>query len=85
MKVMRIEVEGAEGGACLWRGSDESEKATIMAQDTWGERHFYREASLTSETEQAALARMLQANLDGYRGTAGDVAEYLRVVQLLGA
>ena len=88
MKVTRIEVEGEKGGAYLERrvvDAAAGRRVAIVCQDTWGKRHFYREAGIRDEAEQAAMARLLQANLDGCRGTAGDIAEYRRVIEFLAA
>ena len=85
MKVTRVEGEGEKGGAYLERrvvDAAAGRRVAIVCQDTWGKRHFYREAGIRDEAGQAAMARLLQANLDGC-GTAGDVAEYRRVIEFL--
>ena len=49
MKVTRIEVEGANGGAYLERrvvDAAAGRRVAIVCQDTWGRRHFYREAGI---------------------------------------
>ena len=100
MKVTRIEVEGAEGRAVLTRRSirvgESGQKASLIHAEAFehidlGEKSpCYRPVGISTagsqnETAKCDLAVWLQSQLDGYKGTAGDVAEYLRVVEMLGA
>ena len=40
-------------------------------------------ADATNEDSQRYAAALLQKRLDGYQGTCGDIADYLRVIQAL--
>ena len=79
MRVMKVEVESTEGGATLRR-------AEGMVRAQWvttahGARQA--EASARDQMQLVRLAKALQRALDGYQGTAGDVGDYNRIIQML--
>ena len=91
MRVTRMTVEGARGEARLsrvdsnirieakWLGRIiETPKRDVPVFETavWEVAARPGDEELLERT-----ARRLQATLDGYEGTAGDVAEYLRAIQ----
>ena len=92
MRTTRIEIEGPNGTAVLRR-----EDRRIIITGTRMTRVIERrdgqgvpvgeafELIGRADNHQAnvVVARMLQKYLDGQRGTEGDVAEYLRVIDLL--
>jgi len=85
MKTTRMTVEGAKGWANITRRDDGGRMVINIHGD--GASPFNTQASsfFTADTrdersQQDAAAR-LQRELDGYQGTAGDVADYLRAIQ----
>jgi len=90
MKTTRIDIEGPNGTAIIRR-----EDRRILITGTRLTRVIERrdgqgvpvgetfELVGRADNHQAnvVVARMLQKYLDGHRGTEGDVAEYLRVVE----
>jgi hypothetical protein len=78
MKVTRIEIEGRKGKAIITRPADEMIIQAVVGRKATVWRFYSR-----IHEDQVAMARRLQQTLDGYRGTAGDVADYLRVIQML--
>ena len=81
MRIARLEIEGARGQATLWRETDE-----IVARVSGHERGYMNgtwRAHARRPGEQAVVARTVQRILDGYDGTAGDVAGYQHVIELL--
>ena len=81
MKVRRIEIEGPRGRATLHRDG-----ADIVVEIS-GHEHPCMDgtwrAGASGLRREGVVARTLQRALDGYDGTAGDVAEYARAIQLL--
>lgn len=81
MRIRRIEIEGARGKATLSRdGADivivvEGHEHPCM-DGTW-------RAGASDLARQGVVARTLQRALDGYDGTAGDVADYARLLEIL--
>ena len=91
MKVTRMTVEGARGEARLCRAD-----ANIRIEAKWldhivetpnrdmpvFETAVWEVAARSGDEELLErTARRLQATLDGYEGTSGDVADYLRAIQ----
>jgi len=91
MKTTQMTVEGARGEARLCRAD-----ANIRIEAKWldhivetpkrdmpvFETAVWEVAARSGDEELLErTARRLQATLDGYEGTAGDVADYLRVIQ----
>jgi hypothetical protein len=80
MKTTRMTVEGPAGKATLFR----SETGEIVINVTRTSGHPREDSWVVSsrdgETQERFAAR-LQRTLDGYEGTAGDVADYLRAIQ----
>ena len=93
MKVVRMMVQGARGEATLSRA-----EGRIRIEARWlarfvkkgkgnvpvFERAVWEVGRFANEECLAGLARRLQSTLDGYHGTNGDVADYLRAIQTLG-
>jgi len=91
MKVTQMAVEGARGEARLSRADGnirieakwlgriiETPKRDVPVFET----AVWEVAARASDEDRLELtARRLQATLDGYEGTAGDVADYLRAIQ----
>ncbi len=92
MKTTRIDVEGTNGEVTITRDGQDIRidgrrlVKAIEARDgrtavvTEG---FQLLGDACDAEHNAKVARILQATLDGYRGTAGDVADYARVIQML--
>jgi len=91
MKTTQMTVEGAGGEVKLSR-----EAANIRIEAKWlgriietpkrdmpvFETAAWEVAARASDKDRLELAaRRLQATLDGYEGTNGDVADYLRAIQ----
>ena len=91
MKTTRMTVEGARGEARLCRAD-----GNIRIEAKWlgrivpgtkrdmlvFETAVWEVAARSGDDVRLELAaRRLQATLDGYEGTNGDVADYLRVIQ----
>jgi hypothetical protein len=90
MKVTRIDIEGPNGTATLTRdGTDiriDGRRLVRAVEAKDGRTAFVSEGlqllgDARDADANAKVARILQATLDGYRGTNGDVADYLRVIQ----
>lgn len=85
MKTTQIQIEGNNGNqATVFRSSDQIViNLSIVKHGRFGIRR--REDSWVvnarSEREQVDAARKLQRALDGQIGTAGDVADYQRVIE----
>lgn len=83
MKVTRIDIEAAKGKATVRRREDEVVIEVVVGRKTSIWRFFSRIPAgrpAGRHEDQVAMARRLQRTLDGYQGTAGDVAEYARVL-----
>jgi hypothetical protein len=90
MKITRIDIEGPNGTATITReGRDiriDGRRLVKAIEARDGRIALVSEGlqllgdARDAETN-AKVARILQATLDGYRGTNGDVADYLRVIQ----
>ena len=80
MKVMKVEIEGTEGGATLRR----AEGMVVRAQWVTA-AHGAQEAEAGAQNHRQLenLARELQSVLDGYRGTGTDIGAYRRLIELL--
>ncbi|MCY2950491.1 MAG: hypothetical protein NTU53_00750 [Planctomycetota bacterium] len=91
MKITQMTVEGARGEARLCRAD-----GNIRIEAKWlgrivpgtkrdmlvFETAVWEVAARSGDDVRLELAaRRLQATLDGYEGTNGDVAEYLRAIQ----
>ena len=88
MKTTRIDIEGRTGKATIFRSGgeilinitrrtepgDTTIRRGIGRNDSWV-------VSAISHWEQIDAARKLQRALDGQIGTAGDVADYQRVIE----
>ncbi len=79
MRVMKVEIEGAEGGATLRRAEGMVKAQWVTAAH--GAREA--EADARDQTQLVRLAKRLQRALDGYQGTAGDIGDYNRLIQML--
>ena len=88
MRTTRIDIEGQTGKATIFRSGDEilinlarrteagntTIRRGIGHNDSWV-------ISARSQWEQADAAAKLQRALDGQTGTAGDIADYQRVIE----
>ena len=80
MKVTRMTVEGTKGWANIaWR--EVAGKVVIGIRGDGAAGVFDLNVDTCDEGSQRYAAARLQRELDGYQGTAGDVAEYLRAIQ----
>jgi len=77
MRVTEVTIEGARGRATLSREGAEIVVASMRLDHVM--RCGARDLGM-----QGVLARTLQSALDGFDGTAGDVADYARIIDLLG-
>jgi hypothetical protein len=89
MKTTRIDIEGRLGKATIFRSGGEIiinasrrrgtpdkiiRRGISPAEDSWV-------VGTRDHAAQQGLAARLQQTLDGDRGTAGDVADYLRAIE----
>ena len=88
MRTTRIDIEGRTGKATIFRSGGEiliNLTRRTEAGDTTIRRGMGRNdswvVSARSQWEQIDAARKLQRALDGQIGTAGDVADYQRVIE----
>jgi hypothetical protein len=90
MKITRIDIEGPNGTATITREGRDIRidgrylVKAVEAKD--GRTALVSEGfQLLGDARNAeynrTVAGLLQATLDGYRGTNGDVADYLRVIE----
>ena len=80
MKTTQMTVEGVAGKATILR-SDTGEIVINVTRVRGGRREDSWVLSSRDAEAQERVATRLQRTLDGYHGTAGDVAEYLRAIQ----
>jgi hypothetical protein len=80
MKTTRMTVEGAKGWANITRG-DDGGRMVINIHGDGAAGLFDFNADTRDHPSQERAAARLQRELDGYQGTAGDVADYLRAIQ----
>ena len=80
MKVTRMTVEGAKGWANITR-REVAGKMVISIHGDGAAGLFDFNADTRDERSQRYGAARLQRELDGYQGTVGDVADYLRAIQ----
>ena len=90
MKTTRIEIEGPNGTAVLRREDRRivitGTRLTRVVERRDGEgvpvgEAFQLVGRADNHQANVVVARMLQKYLDGHRGTSGDIADYLRVIQ----
>jgi len=90
MKTTRIEIEGPSGAAAIHREDRRilitGTRVTRVVERRDGQgvpvgEAFELVGRADNHQANVVVARMLQKYLDGYRGTEGDVAEYLRVIE----
>lgn len=90
MKTTRIDIEGPVGEATLTRDGRKivitGHRVTKVLERKDGtafpvSEAFQLEADAWETALNGQVARTLQYYLDGHRGTAGDVAEYRRVIE----
>jgi hypothetical protein len=85
MRTTRIDIEGRAGHYATIsrkRGARVIEIAVLTPGQpgrTGGGETFNADA--TNEDSQRYAAALLQKRLDGYQGAAGDIADFLRVIQ----
>jgi hypothetical protein len=81
MKVTRIDIEGRAGRYVTVSRKDGCRTIDItMLTPTWPDGTTVK-ADATNEESQRYMAAWLHKALEGYEGTAGDIADYLRVIQ----
>ena len=92
MKMTRIDIEGPNGTATLTRAGRaifiEGERAVRAVEGRGGQtcivkETFHLNVDAWTPGNQLGAAINLQGKLDGYAGTAGDIAAYSRVIELL--
>jgi len=83
MKTTRMTVEGAKGEATIARIEVAGKVVIGIRGVNYGVPGgvFAQNADVRDEYSQLLAAARLQRELDGYEGTNGDVAEYLRAIQ----
>ena len=80
MKITHMTVESTKGWANIAR-REVAGKAVIGIRGDGAAGIFDLNVDTRDEGSQRAAAARLQRELDGYHGTAGDVADYLRAIQ----
>jgi len=90
MRTTRIDVEGQMGRATIRRDGERiriaGTRVTKVIEKKNGDAVLVGEAfeligRAANHGANVAVAKMLQKYLDGYRGTGGDVADYLRAIE----
>jgi len=76
MRIEEITIAGAEGRATLCREGADIVVASLRI-------HEVMRCSARDLGMQGTIARTLQSALDGFEGTAGDVADYARIIEML--
>ena len=77
MKITHIQIEGTRGKATVFRSGQSiviNLELKNRPDDSWV-------VGCRDLADQKGTARKLQMALDGYYGTNGDVAEYLRIIE----
>ena len=91
MKTTRIDIEGPNGTATITREDRRiaitGTRVTRVVERRDGTgvpigEAFRLVGRADNHDANVAVARMLQKYLDGRRGTAGDVAEYVRAIEV---
>ena len=80
MKITRIDLTGEAGSFAVVTRRSDSQRIDVEVLTPRGNRTD--SAMARDYYAQQQLARRIQSALDGYEGTEGDIAEYLRVVQM---
>ena len=80
MKITRMTVESTKGWANIAR-REVAGKQVIGIRGDGALGILDLEVDTRDEQSQRSAAARLQRELDGYPGTAGDVADYLRAIQ----
>ncbi|MBM4020150.1 MAG: hypothetical protein FJ288_17835 [Planctomycetes bacterium] len=80
MKITRMTVEGTKGWANIAR-REVAGKAVIGIRGDGAAGVFDLNVDTRDERSQRYAAARIQRELDGYQGTTGDVADYLRAIQ----
>ena len=80
MKITHITVESTKGWANIAR-REVAGKVVVGIRGDGAAGVFDLNVDTRDEQSQRYAATRLQRELDGYQGTAGDVAEYLRAIQ----
>ena len=80
MKITHMTVESTKGWANIVR-REVAGKVVIGIRGDGAAGVFDLNVDTRDEQSQRYAAARLQRELDGYQGTAGDVAEYLRAIQ----
>jgi len=80
MKITHTTVESTKGWANIAR-RDVAGKVVIGIRGDGAAGVFDLNVDTRDEQSQRHAAARLQRELDGYQGTAGDVADYLRAIQ----
>jgi hypothetical protein len=91
MRTTRIDIEGDRGRATIFRSGNDivinvtrrsgKPDATIRRGIGHNDSWLISASSRTHHVGHVFLARQLQETLDGFRGTAGDIEEYLRAIE----
>ena len=81
MKITHITVESTKGWANIAR-REVAGKVVIGIRGDGAAGVFDLNVDTRDEQSQRSAAARLQRELDGYQGTAGDVAEYMRAIQV---
>jgi hypothetical protein len=81
MKVTRIDIEGrAEHYATVTRKDGSDTIDITLLTPVWPDGNTVK-ASATNPDAPRHIAAWLHRALEGYEGAAGDIADYLRVIQ----
>jgi len=81
MKTTRIDIEGRAGHHATVSRKDGGRTIDIEVLTPDRPDGFVFRANPTLDASQRYAAARLHKALEGYEGTAGDVADYLRVIQ----
>ena len=81
MKITRMTVESTKGWANIAR-REVAGNQVIGIRGDGAAGIFDLNVDTCDEQSQRYAAARLQRELDGYQGTAGDVADYLRAIQV---
>ena len=83
MRTTRIDIEGRRGRYATVSRKDGSRTINITVLTPDRPDGKTAKANAANEDGQRCIAAWLHRELEGYEGAAGDVADYLRVIQTL--
>lgn len=81
MRITEIKIEGENSGHAVIRHSEQDGRVIVILTELANGHRMPMSVSASDRRAQCQMAAGLQALLDGYTGTAGDVQDYLSVIE----